>query len=215
MQIWLRHLGAETIGRVITASQPGVPEAAAKVSVPEGLEAVLILRCGLRGLGRVGLELVAEGDDRRSSDAMMAAWHPLGRIRALGRQVRYWIRSSVHGVLRSVGFSPANWHQKARDEWIGWSADDRAAHLARVRCNHRLLLLPRIHGVALRVLGMATERIAGDWSEAYAVRPVLAYTYVNPEHSGECHRAAGWSCCPQPNSGKLPRSAQPGVGCAV
>ena len=265
MQIGLRHFGAETIGRVITASEepgatrcglarvlcevsdwrdsqgglalatarkllpklaskagfrlpaakPGVPETAAKAPAPEGLEAVSGPRCGLRDLGSVGLELVAEGDDRRSWDAMLAAWHPLGWKRAPGGQVRYWIRSSVHGVLGGIGFSAASWHQKARDEWIGWSADARAAHLGLVPCNHRFLLLPRIHGLASRVLGMATERIAGDWSEAYAARPVLACPYVSPEHSGECYRAAGWSCCPQPTSGQPPGSAQPGAGRAV
>ena len=84
-----------------------------------------------------------------------------------------------------------------------------------VLCNHRFPLLPRIHGLASRVLQMATERIAGDWSAAYAARPVLAYTYVSPEHSGECYRAAGWSCCPQPTSGQPPGRAQPGVRRAV
>ena len=191
---------ASKAGFRLPAAKPGIPTAAARVSAPEGLGAVAGLRCGLRDLGRVGLELVAEGDDRRSWDAMMEAWHPLGWHRAPGGQVRYWIRSSVHGVLGNVGFSAASWHQKARDNWIGWSADARAAHLALVLCNHRFLLLPRIHGLASRVLGMATERIAGDWSAAYAVRPVLAYTYVSPEHSGECYRAAGWSCCPGPGA---------------
>ena len=206
---------ASKAGFRLPAAKPGVPEGAAKAPAPEGLEAVSGLRCGLRDLGNVGLELVAEGDDRRSWDAMMAAWHPLGRKRAPGGQVRYWIRSSVHGVLGGIGFSAASWHQKARDERIGWSADARAAHLGLVPCNHRSLLLPRIHGLASRVLGMATERIAGDWSEAYAARPVLAYPYVSPEHSGECYRAAGWSCCLQPTSGQSPGSAQPGAGRAV
>ena len=206
---------ASKAGFQLPAAKPGVPEAAATVPAPEGLEAVSGLHCGLQDLGSIELELVAEGDDRRSWDAMMADWHPLGWNRAPGGQVRYWIRSSVHGVLGGIGFSAASWHQKARDEWIGWSADARAAHLGLVLCNHRFLLLPRIHGLASRVLGMATERIAGDWSEAYAARPVLAYTYVSPEHSGECYRAAGWSCCPQPTSGQPPGSAQPGARRAV
>ncbi len=144
------------------------------VSAPEGLAAISALRCGLRHVGSVSLELVVQGDDRRRWDAMMEAWHPLGWNRAPGGQVRYWIRSSVHAVLGGVGFSAASWHRKARDEWIGWSADARAAHLERVLCNHRFLLLPRIHGLNSRVLQMATERIAGDWSAAYAARPVLA-----------------------------------------
>ena len=107
---------ASRAGFGLPAAKPGVPEAAAKVPAPEGLGAVSGLRCGLRDLGRVELELVAEGDDRRSWDAMKDAWHLLGWKRAPGGQVRYWIRSSVHGVPGGVGFSAASWHQKARDE---------------------------------------------------------------------------------------------------
>ena len=206
---------AAKAGFRLPEAQPSIPEGSAKVAAPEGLAAISALRCRLRDLGSVSLELVVQGDDRRHWDAMMEAWHPLGWNRAPGGQVRYWIRSSVHGVLGGVGFSAASWHQKARDEWIGWSADARAAHLERVLCNHRFLLLPRIHGLASRVLQMATERIAGDWSAAYAARPVLAYTYVSPEHAGACYRAAGWSCCPQPTSGQPPGSRQPGVRRAV
>ncbi len=265
MQIGLRHFGAQTITRVVAASEepgatrcglarllceladwkdskgrlalasarkvlpkvaakagfrlpearPGVPEAAARVPAPDGLEAISALRCGIRDLGSLSLERVSEGDDRRCWEAMLEAWHPLGWKRAPGGQLRYWIRSSAYGVLGGIGFAAASWHQKARDEWIGWSADARAAHLGLVLCNHRFLLLPRIHGLASRVLEMATDRVAGDWSEAYATRPVLAYTYVGPEHAGESYRAAGWSCCPRPTSGQPPGSTRPGVGRAV
>ena len=211
MQIGLRHFGAQTITRVVAASEepgatrcglarllceladwkdskgrlalasarkvlpkvaakagfrlpearPGVPEAAARVPAPDGLEAISALRCGIRDLGSLSLERVSEGDDRRCWEAMLEAWHPLGWKRAPGGQLRYWIRSSAYGVLGGIGFAAASWHQKARDEWIGWSADARAAHLGLVLCNHRFLLLPRIHGLASRVLEMATDRVAG------------------------------------------------------
>ncbi len=239
MQIGLRHFGAQTIARVVAASEepgatrcglarllceladwkdskgrlalasarkvlpkvaakagfrlpearPGVPEAAARVPAPDGLEAISALRCGIRDLGSLSLERVSEGDDRRCWEAMLEAWHPLDWKRAPGGQLRYWIRSSAYGVLGGIGFAAASWcHQKARDEWIGWSANARAARLGLVLCNHRFLLLPRIHGLASRVLEMATDRVAGDWSEACATRPVLAYTYVGPDHAGESYR---------------------------
>ena len=61
---------ASKAGFQLPAAKPGVPEAAASVPAPEGLEADSGLRCGLQDLGSVGLELVSEGDDRRSWEAM-------------------------------------------------------------------------------------------------------------------------------------------------
>ncbi len=106
-------------------------------------------------------------------------WPPGGRA-------RYWIRSPRHGILGGIGFGSATWQLRARDEWIAWSADARAANLGRVLCHHRFLLLPgvRVYRLASRVLRLAAERIADDWEARYAVRPVAAYTHVGAEHSG-------------------------------
>ena len=145
----------------------------------------------------------------------MATHHPQGWARAPGGQLRYWIRSVTHGCLGGIGFSSAGWHQQARDAFIGWSPDARAANLPRVVCNHRFLILPgvRVHGLASRVLRMATDRLAEDWQAAYAVRPLMAFTYISPGHSGRCYRAARWRCCPQRTEGRRPDCAggAPGV----
>ena len=139
----------------------------------------------------------------------MATHHPQGWARAPGGQLRYWIRSATHGCLGGIGFSSAGWHQQARDAFIGWSPDARAANLPRVVCNHRFLILPgvRVHGLASRVLRMASDRLAEDWQAAYAVRPVMAFTYISPGHSGRCYRAARWRCCPQRTEGRRPDCA--------
>ena len=168
----------------------------------------LSLRCRLANLGTVTLAPVSGDGDRRQWKAMMATHHPQGWARAPGGQLRYWVCSSIHGRLGGIGFSAASWHQKARDEFIGWSADARAANLSLVINNHRFLLLPgvRVYGLASRVLAVAAERVATDWEAAYAARPVMAYSYVGPEHAGTCYRAAGWHCCPHSTSGQPPGS---------
>ena len=167
----------------------------------------LSLRCRLADIGSVTLELVDGDADRRLWEAMMATHHPQGWARAPGGQLRYWVCSS-HGRLGGIGFSAASWHQKARDDFIGWSADARAANLSLVINNHRFLLLPgvRVHGLASQVLAVALERVAADWHAAYKVRPVMAYSYVGPEHAGTCYREAGWQCCLRRTSGRPPGS---------
>ena len=167
------------------------------------------LRCRLAALGTVTLEAVEGDGERRSWEAMMATHHPHGWARAPGGQVRYWVRSARHGRLGGIGFCAASWHQKARDDFIGWSPDARAANLSRLINNHRFLLLPgvRVHGLASRVLNLAVARVADDWEAAYNVRPAMAYSYIGPEHAGGCYAAAGWQCCAQRTSGQPPGAA--------
>jgi len=171
-----------------------VPAWAVAPAVPVGDVPDTRLACALAALGPVSLDPVGADGDRRLWEAMMAARHPLGWARPPGGQLRYWIRSAGHGVLGGIGFGSATWQLRARDEWIGWSADARAANIGRVICNHRFLLLPgvRVHGLASQILRMAARQVADDWETRYSVRPVAAYTHVGPEHSGYCYHRAGW-----------------------
>ena len=177
----------------------------------------LSVRCRLAALGTVTLAPVSGDADRRLWESMMATHHPQGWARAPGGQLRYWVCSSVHGRLGGIGFCAASWHQKACDEFIGWSADARAAQLRLVVNNHRFLLLPgvRVHGLASRVLGLAARRVAVDWEAAYRVRPVMAYSYVGPDHAGTCYRAARWQCCSRRTSGQPPGCGEGAVARTV
>ena len=159
------------------------------------------LACAREDLGPVSLDPVGDTADRRLWEAMMEAHHPLGWARPPGGQLRYWIRSECHGVLGGIGFGSATWQLRARDTWIGWSPDARAANIGRIVCNHRFLLLPgvRVYALASEVLRMAARRVADDWETRYSVRPVAAYTHVGPEHDGYCYHCAGWSVAGRTN----------------
>ncbi len=150
--------------------------------------------CSLAELGPVALEPVGDADDRRRWEAMMARFHSHGWSRAPGGQMRYWVRGEYCGALGGISFTAATWHLRARDAFIGWSADALAANLDRVVYNQRLLLLPgvRVHGLASRVLGMATERVAGDWEAKYGVRPLLAYSFTELRQPGHSYSFARW-----------------------
>ena len=143
----------------------------------------LPLRCSLTEIGEVALEPVSGSADRQRWRSMMETHHPQRWMRPPGAQRCYWVASSRHGRLGGIGFCAAGWHQKARDEFVGWSADARVANLQRMVNNNRFLLLPgvRVHGLASHVLGLAATRLPGDWEAAYGVRPLMAYTYVSPD----------------------------------
>ena len=185
-----------------------LPEARPMPAMPDPVESNypdLALTCGLADLGAVTLEPVGDAD-RALWRAMMASHHPEGWSRMPGVQLRYWVRSSVHGRLGGIGFAAASWHQKARDDFIGWSAHARAANLGHVVNNDRFLLLPgvRVDNLASHALALATARLGDDWEAAHGVRPLAAYSYVGPERPGTCYRAAGWKCCAARTSGRPP-----------
>ena len=169
----------------------------------------LSLRCRLSDLRAVALDLVDGDAERRMWQAMIATHHPQGWARAPGGQLRYWLCSSLHGRLGGIGFCGASWHQRARDDFVGWSTDARIANLSLLINNHRFLLLPgvRVHVLASRVLILAAARAVADWQAAYRVRPVMVYSYVGPEHAGTCYLAAGWQCCSEHTSGQPPGDA--------
>ncbi len=185
-----RPMGGVTSGSM--APSPGYPD--------------MHLSCGLDDLGEISVVPVAE-DDKALARSKMASHHPEGDAACPGGRIRYWIRSTAHGVLGGLTVGAASWHHKARDLHIGWSQAARAANIGRVVNNDRLLLLPgvRVHGLASVALSLFHARVADDWEGRYGVRPELAYSYVGPERTGQSYRAAGWTCCPDPKKGKGPR----------
>ena len=114
----------------------------------------------------------------------MASHHPEGWRRSPGGRILYWLRSSRYGVLCGLSFVSTGYQLRPRDEAIGWSPQACQAHIGRVLCNNRFLLLPsvRVHGLASQALQLATSCIADDWAYYYQVRPLLLQTFVAPEY---------------------------------
>ena len=203
----------------------GLPEARPRPAIPPGEAGGRVesgypdveLTAALGELGGVWLEPVADGD-RGPWRSMMQTHHPNGWARRPGRVLNYWIVSGRHGRLGGVGFCAAQWRQRARDAFIGWSADARAANLGLLVENHRFLILPgaRVRNLASRVLSLAARRLPEDWEALAGERPLAVYTYVSPEHRGACYAANGWLRCPSATDG-LPewRRRRPTTPCEV
>ena len=190
---------AERLGVSLPAPVAAFGPAAALPDFPDSR-----VRCPLRDLGALSLELAETPPERRRWEAMVARRHPQGGGRPPGGQVLYWLRSETCGILGGVGFGAAGMQLGPRDRAIGWSADARTAGIGMVVCSHRFLILPgvRVHGLASAALRLATGRVADDWETAYGVRPVLAQTFTGLDRSGLCYRAAGWKACPELTSGR-------------
>ena len=155
------------------------------------------LTCLLSDVAPIELIQVGSGGSSTSNiwNQLMGQYHYLGAGPLCGAQIRYLIKSRQHGWLGGLSFSAAAWSVKARDNWIGWSAQARRENLEKVVCNSRFLILPWINvpHLASHVLSLCVKRLSVDWLERYGLEPVLLETFVARERfKGTCYRAANW-----------------------
>lgn len=158
------------------------------VAAPEGVPEVLQ---EIRGLCLI--EVVDEEQGRIWNELMLGE-HYLKECRLVGRQLRYLIGSD-HGWLGGIGFGSAALHLEGRDDWIGWTPEQRIENLERVLNMSRFLIRPSVvcPNLASHVLGLCARRVAGDFERRYGVRPWLLESFVEtPAYEGTCYRAANW-----------------------
>ena len=121
-------------------------------------------------------------------------YHYLGYRPMAGAQLRYFAKARGQ-VLALLAFAAAAWKLAPRDQFIGWTTEQRERNLHLVVGNARFLILPWVQSknLASRLLGMVARRLPDDWAARYQYRPVLLETFVETERfSGTCYKAANW-----------------------
>jgi hypothetical protein len=125
----------------------------------------------------------------------LAQHHYLSYGGPVGENLGYLIKSRAGVELACLLFGAAAWQCAGRDQWIGWSAQQRAAGLQFIANNSRFLILPwvRVPDLASHILGQIAQRIAADWQKRYDHCLHLLETFVQPDRfRGACYRAANW-----------------------
>jgi hypothetical protein len=137
---------------------------------------------------------------RAKLEACVARYHYLGYRSRVGQNLQYWIGSAEGRALACVIFGAAAWQCAARDQWIGWSKEQRAQRLSGVVNNTRFLIFDwiRVPHLASHILGSIRQRIAADWKAKYRQALFVLETFVDRERfAGGCYRAANWLCVGQ------------------
>ena len=145
-------------------------------------------------IGGLGLILVEQESQMRIWNELMIREHPQGAGPLVGRQVRYLV-GSEHGWLGAFGFAAPALQLADRDDWIGWDAEQRRAHLHGVVCLSRFLIRPSVacRNLASRLLSMSLDRLVDDFQWRYHYRPWLVESFVDTSRfSGASYRAANW-----------------------
>lgn len=126
---------------------------------------------------------------------LLARYHYLGDIKAVGEQMLYVAVTAHGGWVALLVFAAAAKHLKARETWVGWTSPQKRKRLALIANNARFLILPRWHipNMGSRILRLTTDRISSDWQKQYAHPLAAVETFVDIEQfQGAVYRAAGW-----------------------
>jgi hypothetical protein len=154
------------------------------------------IECGLAQLGVLSVgEVSSQASGRAWVRAALAQFHYLGFGGPVGENLQYEVRDGQGRPLACLVFGAAAWKCQDRDQFIGWSAEQRQRNLGLVANNSRFLILPwaRVPHLASWSLGQISRRIAADWQAKYGHLLVALETFVERERfRGTAYRAANW-----------------------
>jgi hypothetical protein len=152
--------------------------------------------CALEELGSLQVrEVSREPTERAWVKRALGRYHYLGFNGAVGQNLQYIISDTQGRRLACLVFGAAAWKCQDRDQFIGWSAEQREKNLALIANNTRFLILPqvRVPRLGTWVLGQISRRLAQDWQAKYGHRVVLLETFVEQSRfRGTVYRAANW-----------------------
>jgi hypothetical protein len=154
------------------------------------------IRCALEELGVLQVrEVSRDAAERAWVKGALGRYHYLGFKGPVGQNLQYIISDGQGRRLACLVFGAAAWKCQDRDQFIGWSVEQRERNLAFIASNTRFLILPSVCVRCLGswILGQIHRRIAQDWQAKYGHPVVLVETFVEqPRFGGTVYHAANW-----------------------
>lgn len=132
--------------------------------------------------------------DRQLWNYLIEKYHYKGCRIIVGRHLKYLVCLNSQ-LIGCFAFGDAVLQLTARDQWIGWNQQQRAANLSLVINNVRFLILPwvKIRNLASKLLSLSANIVVSDWERFYSCRPVLIETFVDKgRFTGASYKAANW-----------------------
>ena len=144
-------------------------------------------------LEQVTVRLVRHEETARF-DELIVEHHYLHSAQLVGEHLRYVVTYKGQW-LALASWSAAALHIKARDQFIGWSEEQRRRRLPLIVNNSRLLVLPDCHypNLISRFMKLMLGRLSQDWQELWGHPVALAETFVDPQlYQGTAYKVSGW-----------------------
>jgi hypothetical protein len=146
-------------------------------------------------LDHVQVRLLSKPDEVARCDELIFEHHYLHDATLVGEHLRYAV------IYKGKWLAVATWsgaalHLKARDQFIGWTAEQCRCRRSLIANNARLLVLPdcRYPNLISRFMKLMLGRLSQDWMECWKHPVVLAETFVDPQlYQGTAYKVSGWS----------------------
>jgi hypothetical protein len=149
----------------------------------------------LKNLYPIDIQLVEKGYGLKLFKYFISAYHYLGWSGTVGENLKYMFFDVHERPLGCLMFGAAAWKVKPRDNYIGWTPEERVRNLSYVVNNNRFLVLPwvSIKCLASHILSKICRRLSSDWQEKYHHPVYLAETFVQKDRfKGTCYKSANW-----------------------
>jgi hypothetical protein len=150
-------------------------------------------------LGELGPLHVQEVSNDSTARIQIASaldeFHYLGCRGTVGENLQYTVTAESGRLLACLTFGSAAWKCRARDQFIGWTPEQREKHLHLITNNTRFLILPdvKVPHLASWILGQALRRLSNDWKTKYGHGISLVETFVERQRfAGTSYKAANW-----------------------
>jgi hypothetical protein len=167
---------------------------AAELALPE--ESPEAIGCALEELGPLQVkEISRDAAERAWVKGALGRSHYLGFNGVVGENLQYVVSDAQNRRLACLVFGAAAWKCQERDQFIGWSAEQRERNLSLLANNTRFLVLPsvRVRRLGSWIWGRIHRRLAQDWLAKYGHPVVLVESFVEqPRFRGAVYRAANW-----------------------
>ena len=194
---FLEGLDARGIIQLPASRQQYAERAKTNVRKIEQADTQAIISVKLSELSPIFLTRVKTKEQRELWYGYVDRYHYLGYQLPFGAQIRYFIQSGARAsvILGCLQFSSPAWQMAPRDQWIGWSDEQRKRNLQKIVNNSRFLLFPwvQVRNLASSVIALAVRAVPNDWQSCYGYTPVLMETLVDQKRfKGTCYKAANW-----------------------
>lgn len=139
-------------------------------------------------------KVIEQADQRRLWNYLIDRYHYKGCRIIVGRHLKYLLYLNDN-LIGCFAFADAVLQLTARDQWIGWTQQQRKSNLFLVVNNVRFLILPwvKIRNLASKLLSLSSKIVPRDWEQFYGSRPLLMETFVEQERfTGASYKAANW-----------------------
>ena len=141
------------------------------------------------------VRLLERSEDIQHCDQILVEHHYLHHAQLVGEHLRYAVTWKGQW-LAVAAWCGAAFHLKARDEFIGWTEEQRRQRLPLVVNNARLCVLPECHypNLVSRFMKLMLGRLSADWQNTWGHPVALVESFVDPAfYRGTAYKVSGWS----------------------